>query len=517
MTKSFSQQLPINLITNIISFLLSVGINIFMTPFYLHHVGIEGLGLLRLALTFPMYTGLVTVFLTGSVSRYLVIALQEKNSKKANTVLSTAFFVLLSLIILLLPIVILISFNAELFFNFPQRYSAEVTYLFIAVFATSLLSLMSSIFMIPTQAYNRLDISNTISIFTTIVQTALIVILLHFLTTTVSMVGLAFFIGAILTFLLSIFVWKKLSPELEIHKRNFDKTTFREIASTGSWLIVNHLGALLFLYTDLWVVNYFYGASGTGEYSICLQWSNMLRMMAGVFAGLIAPMIMISYAHKNFSKLQILTHMGVKFLGLVLALPIGLITGFAVPLLTLWLGISFSHLAPLLWIMLFPLVINLAVMPLFSINTAYNQIKIPGIVTVIMGVVNLGLAILFSHYLNFGIYGVAMAGAIVLTMKNTIFIPLYTAKMMQIRTFTFMIKMFPGILMTILTFLASYTISLTMSIVSWISLIEYIVMIVIVAMVLIWFFFLDERERDFFRQTFLKRKKSIVAERDTHE
>jgi membrane protein EpsK len=508
MTKSFSQQLPINLITNIVSFLLSVGINIFMTPFYLHNVGIEGLGLLRLALTVPMYTSLVTIFLTGSVSRYLIIALQEKNSQKANTVLSTAFFVLLSLIILLLPIVILISFNAELFFNFPQRYSGEVTYLFLAVFATSLLSLMSSIFMIPAQAYNRLDISNTITIFSTIVQTALVVILLHFLTTAISMVGLAFLISAFFTFILSIFVWKKISPELEIHKRNFDKITFHEIASTGSWLIVNHLGSLLFLYTDLWVVNYFYGTGGTGEYSIGLQWNNMLRMMAGVFSSLITPMIMISYAHKNFSKLQTLSFMGIKFMGLILALPIGLITGFAVPLLTLWLGKEFSHLAPLLWIMLFPLVINLAVMPLFSINTAYNKIKIPGIVTVIMGVVNLGLAILFSHYLNFGIYGVAMAGAIVLTMKNTFFIPLYTAKMMQIRTFTFIKQMFPGTLLTVFTFVAAYTMSLTCNIETWTLLIAYIAMIAIVAMVLIWFFFLTQGERHFFIQTLIKRKKS---------
>jgi membrane protein EpsK len=510
MIKSFSQQFPINLITNIISFLLSVGINIFMTPFYLHQVGIEGLGLLRLALTFPMYTSLVTVFLTGSVSRYLVIALQEKNKQKANMVLSTSFFVLMTLIIFLIPVILLISFNAELFFNFPQRYSGEVTYLFLAVFATSLLSLISSIFMIPAQAYNRLDISNTIQIISTIVQTSLIVLLLHFFTAMVSVVGLAFFMVAILGLIMSIVVWRKLSPELEIHKRNFDKITFHEIASTGSWLIVNHFGSLLFLYTDLWVVNYFYGAGGTGEYSIGLQWNNMLRMMAGVFAGLIAPMIMISYAHKNFLKLQTLSFMGVKFIGLILAIPIGIITGFAVPFLNLWLGKEFSHLAPLLWIMLFPLVINLAVMPLFSINTAYNQIKIPGIVTVMMGIVNLGLAILFSHYLNFGIYGVAVAGAIVLTMKNTVFIPLYTAKMMQIRTLTFIKKMLPGTLLTLFTFLAAYMISLTCNIETWSSLLEYIAMILVVAMVLIWFFFLDDQERYFFRQTFLKKKKNSV-------
>ena len=511
MTKSFSQQLPINLITNIISFLLSVGINIFMTPFYLHHVGIEGLGLLRLALTFPMYTSLITVFLTGSVSRYLVIALQEKNAKKANTILSTAFFVLLSLILLLLPIIILISFNAELFFNFPQHYSNEMTYLLLAVFTTSLLSLMSSIFMIPARAYNRLDISNTIQIINTITQTLLIVILLHFYVTNISIIGLAYLISALLAFSLSIYVWKKLSPELEIHKRNFDKLTFREIASTGSWLIVNHVGTLLFLYTDVWVVNYFYGAAGTGEYAVALQWNNLIRQMSGVFGGLIAPMIVITYAHKNFSKLQKLSSMGVKFMGLLLALPIGLITGFATPLLTLWLGDEFAHLAPLLWIMLFPLVINLSVMPLFSINIAYNKIKLPGIVTVGMGFINLGLAILFSSYFNLGIYGVAIAGAIVLTLKNTIFIPIYTVKMMQINTFTFINKMFPGVLLTIFTFSLAYTVSSYFEITTWSLFISSVVLVSIIPIALIWFLFLNDQERQFFLKTFLKKKNPITA------
>lgn len=515
MTKSFSKQLPINLVANTVAFLLSVGINIFITPFYLHHVGIEGLGLLRLALTIPMYTSLMTVFLTGSVSRYLIIALQEKNMQNANTVLSTAFFVLIVLMLLLMPLVLLISFNAELFFNFPQRYSDDVSYLFLAVFMTSLLSLFSSVFMIPAQAYNRLDITNGIQIIGTITQTVLVVILLNYFTSMISMVGWAFLTAAFLGLIFSIYVWKKLSPELEIHKRYFDRETFYKIASTGSWLIINHLGTLLFLYTDLWVVNYFYGAGGTGEYSIGLQWNNMIRQISGVFATLITPMIMISYAHKNFEKLEKLSVSGVKFLGLLLALPIGIITGFASPLLSLWLGEDFIHLTPLLWIMLFPLVINLAVMPLFSVNIAYNKIKIPGIVTVIMGMLNLAMAIIFSHYLNFGIYGVALAGAIVLTLKNTIFIPIYTAKMMQIKAFTFIYKLSAGVILTIITFLMAYSVDLIFMINTWTALMTSSIIIGLVTLALIWLLFLNQEEREFLVQTFFK--KSAVAAGNSNE
>lgn len=506
MTKSFSDQLPINLITNIIVFLLSVGINIFMTPFYIDKIGIEGLGLIRLALTIPMYTSLATIFITGSVSRYLIIALQQKDTQKANSILSTSLITLSLLILALLPVMAIIVLNIELFFNFPEQFHEEMSILFIAVLATSLISLLSSIFTIPARAYNRLDITNSIQIFTTIIQTSLIVLLLSYFPKMISMVGIAFFIGSILSLLFAIKVWKTLTPELEIKYSFFKKSVFSDISTMGSWLIVSHLGTLLFLYTDLWVINIFFGATGTGEYSIGLQWSTLLRSMAAVFASVLTPIILISYAQKNFSKLVMLSSMGVKFMGLVLALPIGVIAGFASPLLTLWLGESYAILAPLLWLMLLPLVINLAVTPLFSLNTAYNKVKVPGIVTLIMGAFNLALAIGISKYFDFGIYGVALAGAIVLTLKNTFFIPIYSAKTMDINAFTYFKELLVGALFVLLTFYSSWYVVKTFTISSWLVLLSFMIVVFFGMSVLVWIVGLNSTDRNFLIKTFLKRK-----------
>ena len=58
-----------------------------------------------------------------------------------------------------------------------------------------------------------------------------------------------------------------------------------------------------------------------------------------------------------------LSKSAVKGLGLFFALPIGLICGFASQILTLWVGPQFAHLAPLMWVLIFPLVINLCSSP----------------------------------------------------------------------------------------------------------------------------------------------------------
>lgn len=505
MTKTFSEQLPINLITNILVFLLSVIINLFMTPFYIDTVGIEGLGLLRLALTIPMYTSLVTIFISGAVSRYLVIALQQHDVTHARSIFSTSFVSLAVLIVVLFPVILLIFFNVDTFLNVPIHFRNEVSLLFIAIFAASMVSLLSSLFMIPAQAYNRLEIANAVQIVTTVVQTALIVLLLSYFPHSISLVGIAFVAGALISLLLAIKVWRKLAPELQVRLAFFQKHTFKEISGTGSWLIVNHLGTLLFLYVDLLVVNIFFGADSTGEYSVGLQWSMLLRSMAAVFASVLTPILLISYAQENFSKLVTVSRMGVKFMGLILALPIGLLAGFAEPLLLLWLGEEYTVLAPLLWLMLGHLAINLAVTPLFALNTAYNKVKFPAIVSVLMGILNLALAIAISVIFDFGIYGVALAGAIVLTLKNTLFIPIYSAKIMGTDTFTFLKEMLPGSLFTLGIFTVAWYIGVSISITSWLGLFSIMIMISIVTIVPMWLFGLNDKERSFIAER-VKRK-----------
>jgi membrane protein EpsK len=83
---------------------------------------------------------------------------------------------------------------------------------------------------------------------------------------------------------------------------------------------------------------------------------------------------------------------------------------------------------------------------LFSINVSFNKVRIPGIVTLVMGIGNFLLAIILSLYTDWGYYGVAIAGAIMLTMKNTLFIPWYASRVLDISKHTFTSSMAFGFL-----------------------------------------------------------------------
>jgi membrane protein EpsK len=272
----------------------------------------------------------------------------------------------------------------------------------------------------------------------------------------------------------------------------------KELGQMGTWLIINQIGALLFLQIDLIVVNIIFGASSAGEYAIVLTWGNQLRAIAGVLAGVMTPMILTFYAREHTQTMIRVTKSAVKLMGLSIALPIGLVCGFAPQLLTIWVGSQYAVLAPLMILLTVHLLINLEVLPLFSINTAYNRVRVPGMVTLIFGIGNFVLAVLLSLYTNWGFYGVAAAGAIVLTCKNAVFTPWYATKVLGVRSHTFTRAMVPGLaaglLLGAIAFLLGFFLPLT-------SLIPLIITGGIIALVyaaLVWKFGLSTDERTLF-------------------
>jgi len=493
--KSFTKQLPINLISNVGLFLVGIMINLYLTPFYIKHIGIEGLGLIRLALILPMYTGLVSIIISKSVGRFLTIDLQNDNTYEANQTLNTAFFSISTILLFLVPLIFFISNHLGLFFNIPSGLEEQSEILFLGVLLASVIGLFSGLFMIPAYANNRLDIANISNLITKLLQFGLIIFLLAYVSVDLSLLGYVYLITTIVGLLFSIYIWKKFAPELTINYHFFSRKKLKDMTATGSWIMINQLGAMFFLYIDLILINIFFGASETGEYSTVLQWSSLLRTMASVFIGVLGPMIMISYAKNHMEKLVKISTLSVKMMGLVMAIPIGIISGLAAPLLSIWIGEEFANLAPLMWLMILPLTINLAILPLFNVQVALNKVKTPGLFSLAIGVANLLLALIFITSLDIGIYSIALASAIMLIIKNFIFTPLYTSHILGLRKDFFYKFTISGFFISMSIFLFLLWIQSWLLFDSWLKLIGISVIIGFISLPLIWFLFLSNEEK----------------------
>ena len=262
-------------------------------------------------------------------------------------------------------------------------------------------------------------------------------------------------------------LWRRLMPALRVSTSDFDILAVGKLTSFGTWIAVNQIGAVLYLVVDLLVVNRLFGPVAGGRYAAALQWSMLLRGLTGVVASVFGPTMLYIYARNDFDGLISYARRGMKFVGLAIALPTGLICGLSEPLLRTWLGPGFVSLAPLMFLLTLHLSGNLAVTPFFGIQTATNRVSVPGVVTLVMAAANVGLALLLAGRVGWGLYGVAAAGAIMLTARNLVFTPLYNAYCLGRSPLVFYRPVFGTISVAVVTAVGCYCLTRLVDITGW--------------------------------------------------
>lgn len=434
--RGLKKQLFPNLVSNGVVLGLRILLGLWFTPYLIRHLGVEIYGLLPLAFTLTAYLSIITLSLNNAAGRFLAIDLKKKDKFSSNRTFNTILCGNVGVIVLSLPLVAAVLNFIPRLFNIPAGHEVLAKYLFLTVFATYLLNLLRSSFSISSWALNRIDLHNVFLALYFVSRTAFVVLLFSFFRPSLFHLGTGFLLAACVWLAGDIYLWRKLTPHLRINPACFDRTRFTQLFSLGGWLLVNQLGVVLFLKIDLILANTMLGARIAGEYGSVLLFSSLLQQLAYQINTTLTPSFVRKYASGDMEALRRLSQLAVKCMGLVLVLPVGLICGFSRPLLLLWLGKEFLHLQPLLIILTVHLALNMAVRPLFGMNIAFNKVRVPGLVTLGLGLINLLLAILLVRS-GWGVWGIAVPCAISVSLRNFFFIPLYTARVQKLPWFTY--------------------------------------------------------------------------------
>ncbi len=503
-------QLPRNLLANIAYFLFSVGIGVLLVPYFISTLGVAAYGLIPLAASITGYVAIFVQSLNTVVTRFLTVDLQRGDYALANRTFNTAFFGLSALVLLMVPVVLVVAWFVPTIFDVPAGEENGAVILFLGVSAAFLLSSWNGNFTVQLFAFNRLDLQNLVNLASLLVQTGLILLLFTLCGPSLALVGGAYLSGAAAASVVSFILARRVCPHLRVSIQYFDHVRVRDLCGMGWWVVVNQIGTLLFHSAALIVVNLLFGATSAGLYAIPLQLVLLLQAVAGILSGVLVPTILSFYARGQTDTLILITKSAVKLMGLAMALPIGLVCGFAPQILTVWVGPQFAVLAPLILLLTFHLSLNLAVLPLFSINVAYNQVRVPGVVTMLMGVVNITLAVALPLLTGWGYYGVAAAGAIVLTLKNGFFTPWYATKVLGVDVQTFTPSILSGIFATILVGVAAGALNTLFDIASLSMLVVYGMVVSLAYLLLVYKVGLNGYERRLF-ESYLPSKLRRVA------
>ena len=422
-----SGRFAINLVSNVGQLGLSTIVGAWYVPYLVRKLGPAAYGLIPLASSITSYMALITLGLNSAVGRYLTIALEQEDHQRANLIFNTSFWGSLALTALLLIPAALGTLYLDHIVRVPSGFDLQARWLFVGTTAAFLLNEIKTPFDVSSFCRNRFDLRNLVAISEVLARVSLVVLLFYALTPRINYVGFAIFAGAVISAVGAVWLWKVLTPTLRVDPHFFDLGILRELTATGGWVVVNEIGAILYLSIELLVAIRLFGAEESGQYAAVLQLPLLVRSLGSTVGAVFLPSAFSYFARHDIDGLVAYLCRAVKCLGLMLALPIALMCGFAEPLLRLWLGPGFSHLYPLLFLMGAHLCINVPIRPLLALPLAANRVKVPALVTMVMGIANLGVALVLAGPMHWGLYGIAAAGAIMLTVKNVLFTPIYSA------------------------------------------------------------------------------------------
>lgn len=490
----------INLLANVGQLGLTTLIGLWYVPFLIRNLGPGVYGLLPLATTLTSYMSLVTLVLNSAVGRSMTIALEQGDTERANRIFNTSFWASLLLgAILLIPAAIAV-FKIDSLVRIPPDYLEGARWLFVGTVAAFLLNEFKSPFEISSFCRNRFDLRNLVAASEVFVRVGLVVLLFYTVAPRIQFVGLGIFCGTVVSTLGAVTMCRRLIPSLRLQWGSFDLHIFKELTTTGGWVMINQLGALLYLGIDLLVANRLFGAEQSGRYAALLQLALLLRTLGSTIGAVFSPTVLYLYAENDIKGLVLYLRRAIKFIGLLLGLPIALLCGFSEQLLGLWLGPSFESLGPLLALLCIHLCINMAINPLLGLQLATNRMKVPAIVTVVMGMGNFGLALLLAGPMGWGLYGIAAAGAIMLTLKNVFFTPVFAAYILKQPLAVFVRGLVPIVAVTLVAIGMCRLLALQVPLSSWLHLFGAGLVVSVIYCSAVLMFMLDDEEKSMLKK-----------------
>lgn len=499
------KQIAKNITSNFLNLTISIAIGLILTPVLVKKLGVSVYGLIPIALFLTFYMGVIAQSLTASVNRFLIEKFISNEIQQASEIFSTSFTLIVFYVSILSALLLLPILHIGYFLNIPTGYQSDAINLFLAVLFSFAIAMLSSSISVSMYAKNRIDLMQIGNIVRNISKVSAIFIFLEMGFVSLTFIGISIILSEVFYLLYAIIIWRILTPELEIKLKFFKKNRAKKITAFSGWVFFDQIGTILFLKTDLILVNMLMGSKANGEYSVATQFSDLLRSMAGLVASSLGPVMVIMYEKQQLKQLADITIAFVKFLSLTLAVPIIILCVYSKEILDLWLGADFVKLAPLMTLMVLPLIINLGTLPILSINIAVKKIKIPAVVNIILALSGIFLSLIIYYKTSLGYYSIAIAYTLTLTIKNALFIPWYAAAIMNKPRYTFFTTHLKSVIFSIIFLTSTYYLKKSMQPIDLNIILQWVVLVIVgFSMTL---FFYTKSERQIFI-SFLKRNKN---------
>lgn len=434
---SKNKTVALNMIANVLSFGVSLIISFFLTPYITRNVGTEAYGLVGLANSFVNYINVITAALNSMASRFIIIELHKKNSEKANKYFSSVLIVnTIFAMVLLFPAIWMIINIKILNISENLLFDARVT--FAIIFINFIASLLGAFLGIVLYAKNILWKGSFRTLESNILRVLLIVLLFTIFGTNIYYVVLATFVTSLYCFGFNYFYTKKYIPELQVRKKYFSFRAIKELLASGIWNSITKLSQILLDGLDLLLSNLFINGLMTGNVSIAKTIPSLYTSLVAMLSDSFYPEFLEKYSKNKRPELLQAIKNSINILSMISGICLSLLLVYAKDFYMLWLPANDANLLRNLTILgTGTVLISGCVYSLFSVFSLTNKVKVNSIILLITGILSTITTFLCLKFTSLGVYAIVGVSSIYGIIRNLIFTPIYAAKCLECKAFTF--------------------------------------------------------------------------------
>jgi len=386
-----------------------------MMPFIIRHLGKELYGVWLLIAAFVGYYGLLDFGISGAVMRYVSRSIGAKQREWTKYYVSTAFFVLCAVGL----IIIVISFGAS-FIGKAFITSKENIFLFkysvIIVGCTVGLSFPLRVFDGLLNANLRVDLKRCIEISELIVRTILIVIILG--------KGYGVLALAVVSALcmLAEFIAKTIAAFVSDHTlrigiRYISRDKAKEMQDFAFFNFIQSIAKILSEKIDPYTVAYFSNIVAVTYYGVALSLANYFAGFFRALLGILLPVLSQKEGAKDVEAIRRI-FLFVSKLTIIMATFMGaMVVLYGKQFLVCWLGAPFSRSYIIMVILIVPMIVAYGLFPSVFILNSMERHRINTYLDIVQGITNLILSIIFGFLWKS--VGIALGSAISLLILGS--------------------------------------------------------------------------------------------------
>ena len=409
-------QLKAGVVLNYVVIILNTVVGLLYTPYMLRMMGQSEYGLYSLVASVIAYLTVLDLGFGNAIVRYTAKFRAEKKTEEQYEMFG--MFFLLYLVIG----IIAFGIGLGLYFNVGTLFGDTMTAVELGRARIMMLLLVANLaFTFPMsiwgsiiQAYEDFVFQKSLNIFRIILNTAVMICLLHFGYKAVAMVVVQTIFNVLTLVLNFIYCRRKLNIHIYFRFKHFHWGFLKEVAIYSFWIFLNAIMDRVYWSTGQFVLGAIVGTAAVAVFAIAIQLEGMYMQfstaISSVFLPKVTAMVATNRSRKEISDLFIRTG---RIQYIVLAYILSGFIIFGRQFIELWAGAGYSDAYIISLLFFIPLTVPLIQNLGITILQARNEMKFRSVLYIIIALVSLAMQIVLTRY--FGGIGCAMgvSGALV--------------------------------------------------------------------------------------------------------